>query len=165
MFTLNYNYINYCILLCAYQLTIFVTFFWITFTIVFIPTDTNIPIENNYGITVTEKGSHDSHLKHFIPTHTTKGQTHNNDQLVYVRWSPPSCIPVHHLYTISITNDTITVHDNTTGLYFTISVSPCSSNYTVTVTVIDVGFTQYQSIPTSESEEKNNTQGNNNSIP
>ena len=85
-----------------------------------------------------------------------------DDTIVNITWSPPSCIPVHHLYTISITNDTTTVNDNTTELYYTIPVSPCSSNYTVTVTVIDVGFTQYQSIPTSEYEEKNNTQGNNN---
>ena len=83
----------------------------------------------------------------------------NNDDAL-IKWSPPSCVPVHHLYTVSITNDTATVNDNTTELYYTISVSPCSSNYTVTVTVIDVGFTQYQSIPTSEYEEKNNTQGN-----
>ena len=87
-----------------------------------------------------------------------------DDTIVNITWSPQSCIPVHHLYTVSITNDTTTVNDNTTELYYTISVSPCSSNYTVTVTVIDVGFTQYQSIPTSEYEEKNNTQGNTNSI-
>ena len=85
-----------------------------------------------------------------------------DDTIMNITWSPPSCIPVHHLYTISITNDTTTVHDNTTELYYTIPVSLCSSNYTVTVTVTDVGFTQYQSIPTSEYEKKNNTQGNNN---
>ena len=84
----------------------------------------------------------------------------NNDDAL-ITWSPPSCIPVDHLYTVSITNDTTTVNDNTTELYYTIPVSPCSSNYTVTVTVIDVEFTQYQSIPTSEYKEKN-TQGNNN---
>ena len=82
-----------------------------------------------------------------------------DDTIMNFTWSPPSCVPVHHLYTVSITNDTTTVNDNTTELYYTIPVSPCSSNYTVTVTVIDVGFTQYQSIPTSEYEEKNNTQG------
>ena len=87
-----------------------------------------------------------------------------DDTIVNITWSPPSCVPVDHLCIVSITNDTTTVNDNTTELYYTISVSPCSSNYTVTVTVIDVGFTQYQSIPTSEYEEKNNTQGNNNSI-
>ena len=85
-----------------------------------------------------------------------------DDTIVNITWSPPSCIPVDHLYTVSITNDTTTVNDNTTELYYTIPVSPCSSNYTVTVTVTDVGFTQYQSIPTSEYEEKNNIQGNNN---
>ena len=83
-----------------------------------------------------------------------------DDTIVNITWNPPSCVPVHHLYTVSITNDTAIVRYNATELYYTISVSPCSSNYTVTVTVIDVGFTQYQSIPTSEYEEKNNTQGN-----
>ena len=83
-----------------------------------------------------------------------------DDTIMNITWNPPSCVPVHHLYTVSITNDTAIVRYNATELYYTISVSPCSSNYTVTVTVIDVGFTQYQSIPTSEYEEKNNTQGN-----
>ncbi len=82
-----------------------------------------------------------------------------NDTLMFITWSPPSCIPVNHSYIVTITNDSTTVTNTTTELYYTIPVSPCSSNYTVNITVIDVGFTQYQSTSTIEYDEKNNTQG------
>ncbi len=82
-----------------------------------------------------------------------------NDTLMSITWSPPSCIPVNHSYIVTITNDSTTVTYTTTELYYTIPVSPCSSNYTVNITVVDVGFTQYQSIPTIEYEEKDNIQG------
>ncbi len=82
-----------------------------------------------------------------------------NDTLMSITWSPPSCIPVNHSYIVTITNNSTTVTNTTTELYYTIPVSPCSSNYTVNITVIDVGFTQYQSIPTIEYDERNNTQG------
>ncbi len=82
------------------------------------------------------------------------------DTLMSITWSPPSQVPVYHSYILTITNDSTTVTYTTTELYYTIPVSPCSSNYTVNITVIDVGFTQYQSIPTIEYEEKSNTQGN-----
>ncbi len=73
-----------------------------------------------------------------------------NDTIMSITWSPPSCVPVNHSYIVTITNDSTTVTNTTTELYYTILVSPCSSNYTVSITVIDVGFTQYQSIPTIE---------------
>ena len=82
-----------------------------------------------------------------------------NETLMSITWSPPTCVPVNHSYIVSITNDSTTVTNTTTELYYTIPVSPCSSNYTVNITVIDVGFTQYQSIPTIEYGEKSNTQG------
>ena len=83
-----------------------------------------------------------------------------NDTLMFITWSPPSCVPVNHSYIVTITNDSTTVTNTTTELYYTIPVSPCSSNYTVNITVIDVGFTpQHQSIPTIEYGEKDNIQG------
>ncbi len=83
-----------------------------------------------------------------------------NDTLMSITWSPPSCVPVNHSYIVSITNDSTTVTNTTIELYYTIPVSPCSSNYTVNITVIDVGFTpQHQSIPTIEYGEKDNIQG------
>ena len=128
---------------------------------------TGLPVNNGaIGCTfIIDGGSSESLSANFTVTDIPPVENVTigfDDTIMNITWSPPSCIPVHHLYTVSITNDTTTVNDNTTELYYTISVSPCSSNYTVTVTVIDVGFTQYQSIPTSESEERNNTQGNNN---
>ena len=135
-----------------------------TLTITGLPVNNGVDIGCNF---VTDEFDFDAQAATFTVTDIPPVENVTigfDDTLVNITWSPPSCIPVDHLYTVSITNDTATVNDNTTELYYTISVSPCSSNYTVTVTVIDVGFTQYQSMPTSEYEEKNNTQGNTNSI-
>ena len=120
---------------------------------------TGLPVNNGVaiGCAFITDGGFESQAANFTVTDISPVDNVTigfDDTIMNITWSPPSCIPVHHLYTVSITNDTTTVNDNTTELYYTISVSPCSSNYTVTVTVIDVGFTQYQSIPTSRYKEK-----------
>ncbi len=59
--------------------------------------------------------------------------------LLTITWYPPSCIPIDHVYSVTVTN----TGDNTTALYnstdtqLSHNVTSCNANYTGTVVLID----------------------------
>ena len=59
--------------------------------------------------------------------------------LLTTTWYPPSCIPIDHVYSVTITNtgDNTTALYNTTDTQLTHNVTSCNANYTLTVVVID----------------------------
>ncbi len=56
-----------------------------------------------------------------------------------ITWYPPSCIPINHVYSVTVTN----TGDNTTSLYNTTdtqlshNVTSCNANHTVAAVVVD----------------------------
>ena len=59
--------------------------------------------------------------------------------LLTTTWYPPSCIPIDHVYIVTVTNtgDNTTTLYNTTDTQLSHNVSSCNANYTVTVVLID----------------------------
>ena len=82
------------------------------------------------------------------------------EQIMTVTWSPPSCIPVNYTYIVTvIISDNTTVTDNTTDTQYTMEISQCSANYTVSVIVKDIGYTDYQSNGVNVTGMSNDTLG------
>ena len=68
-------------------------------------------------------------------------------------WQAPTVLPVDYHYQINISYGSVLITNTTVDPVYIMNITRCSTNYTVSVSVVDIGYTQLHSEYTTNTTE------------
>ena len=75
-------------------------------------------------------------------------------------WQAPTVLPVEYHYQINISNGSVLITNTTVDPVYIMNITSCSNtNYTVSVSVVDIGYTQLHSEYTTSTTENDVYEG------